>query len=284
MQHFCYSPARLRIVTGIIMIGVMIPFRHILITGASSGIGAALALHYARKFKDDLFLSIGGRSPARLENVARQCRQYGSQVKESLIEVTDAKAMSNWINETNAVRPLDLVIANAGISGGTGGKGYEAWDQARLIFDVNLYGVLNTIEPAAKLMTTMGCGQIAIMSSLAGYRGWPGAPAYCASKAAVKVYGEALRGSLAPVIKVNIICPGFIRSPMTDANDFPMPFLLAPEKAAQIIARGIEKNHGRISFPLPLAFLAWFFSCLPDNIASSLARKAPEKSALKKSY
>ncbi len=255
--------------------------KHILITGASSGIGAALARHYSNTLGKKLILTLSGRNQGRLEKIVEECSANGTEVYATLLDVTNRAAMSQWISKADNLRPLDLVIANAGISGGTGDSNHEEWDQARKIFGVNLTGVLNTVEPAAQLMTVRKDGQIAIMSSLAGYRGWPGAPAYCASKAAIRVYGEALRSNLRNKnIKVNVICPGFIKSPMTDANNFAMPFKIPAEKAAKIIASGIEKDRGRIAFPLPMAFMAWLISSLPDKLAEIVTSKSPGKSSL----
>jgi short-subunit dehydrogenase len=129
---------------------------------------------------------------------------------------------------------------------------------------------------------TGNIGQIAIISSLAGYRGWPTAPAYSASKGAVRFYGEALRGSLRNTgIEVNVICPGFVKSRMTDANDFHMPMIMSASNAAQIIAKGLEKNKGRISFPFLPHCIAWFVGILPDALAQKILAKAPAKPALK---
>lgn len=249
----------------------------ILITGGSSGIGAALAVQYAAQ---GVFLALSGRDVGRLEAVQAQCAALGAVVEVKQICVTDRTAMAAWIADVDVRHPLDLVIANAGISGGTGEDFFHGEDfhQARSIFDVNLMGVLNTIEPAIERMKIRGTGQIAIMSSLAGFRGWPGAPAYSASKGAVRFYGEALRGSLRRTgIKVNVICPGFVVSRMTDANDFPMPALMETDKAARIIVDGLNRNRGRICFPFSTAFVVWFLSVLPDCVAQFLQSGLPAK-------
>lgn len=121
-------------------------------------------------------------------------------------------------------------------------------------------------------------GQIALMSSLAGFRGWPGAPSYSASKGAVRFYGEALRGAVAHTgVKINVICPGFVRSRMTDQNDFPMPFFMEADKAACIIAKGLARNRGRIAFPWQMHFMSWFISILPDALAQKILKRFPEK-------
>ncbi len=254
-------------------------FRHVIITGASSGIGEALAYGYAQP---EVVLGLTGRCRERLDKVAEKCRKKGAQVETALIDVTDQDAMAAWLRSRDAELPIDLVIANAGISGGTGGsKVGEDPVQARQLFDVNLTGVLNTVDPALPGMIERGRGHIALMSSLAGFRGWPGAPAYCASKAAVKIYGEGLRGALAGTgVNVSVICPGFVRSRMSDANDFPMPFMVETDRAACTIMRGIEKNRGRIAFPFPAHFLSWLFGTMPNGIAQGLLKNMPSKSAL----
>lgn len=253
---------------------------HIVITGASSGIGAALALHYAGP---EVQLSLSGRNEARLREVASACKAKGARVSAQIVDVTDAAAMRAWLQDCDARAPVTLVIANAGISAGTQGVlTAEDPSQIRRVFDVNLKGVLNTIDPVLPLMQARGYGSIALMSSLAGFRGWPGAPAYCASKAAVKVYGEALRGALAGSgVRVHVICPGFVESRMTAVNDFSMPFLITAERAAKIIAKGIHHNHGRIAFPFWPYAMAWFVSVLPDALTHRLLLKTPRKKPIK---
>lgn len=250
--------------------------KHILITGASSGIGTALAQYYADA---GVHLYITGRNKDRLHEVKRKCESMGAVVNAQIINVTDEVKMADWVSQ---IPQLNLVIANAGISGGTGGRlDGEPISEARRIMDVNLYGVLNTIEPAlAKMKSQDEGGQIALVSSLAGFRGWPSSPAYSASKGAVRFYGEALRGALRRTnIKVNVICPGFVTSRITDQNDFPMPLKMEANKAAGIIARGLSKNKGRICFPLPMHFMSWFIGVLPDALAQKLLAIAPAKSA-----
>ncbi|MGE5547044.1 MAG: SDR family NAD(P)-dependent oxidoreductase [Solirubrobacterales bacterium] len=246
----------------------------ILITGASSGLGEALALAYARP-GTTLFLS--GRDAGRLEAAAAACRQRGADARPRVLCVTDRADMEAWIAECDAVRPLDLVIANAGISAGTGGGG-ETAEQARAIFAVNVDGVKNTVWPAIAAMRRRRSGRIAIMSSLASFRGFPGAPAYCASKAAVRVWGEGLRGWLSREgITVSVICPGFVRSRMTAVNDFPMPFLMDADQAARIMVAGIAAGRGRIAFPRRLYALSWLAACLPDTVSDWIGRKLPSK-------
>ena len=251
--------------------------KNILITGASSGIGQALAELYAQP---GIFLAITGRDEERLNKAAEILREKGAEVEAALIDVADRGTMESWMKEIDRDHPLDLVIANAGISGGSGGYDHaEPVAQARKIFDVNLNGVLNTIEPVLDEMIRRGRGQIAIMSSLAAYRGWPGAPAYSASKGAVRFYGEALRGALKETgVQVNVICPGFIVSRMTAVNEFPMPFLMPTEKAAKLITRKLKQDQSRISFPMPTLAISWFISAIPDILAQKILTRLPEKS------
>ncbi len=253
-------------------------FSHVVVTGASGGIGAALALHYAQ---EGIVLSMTGRNPERLGETARQCRERGAQVHTGIIDVTNREGMETWLGGIDDANPVDIVIANSGISAGTGGILHgEDPGQVRRLFEVNVTGVLNTVEPLLPRMIARGKGHVALMSSLAAFRGWPGAPAYCASKAAVKVYGEGLRGALRKTgVRVHVICPGFVRSRMTDANDYPMPFLIGADKAARIIASGIERNKGRIAFPLPAHCAAWMFGAMPDFLAQAILKKSPAKKA-----
>ena len=253
--------------------------KSILITGATSGIGAALALTYAGPGRA---LALTGRHEGRLDAIAGQCRERGAEVATAMLDVTDGEALAGWIAARDQDQPLDLVIANAGISGGADAAGGgEGAGQARRIFAVNLDGVVNTVMPAITLMRARGRGQIALMSSLAGFRGFPGAPAYCASKAAVKAWGESLRGSLAgDGIAVSVICPGFVRSPMTDVNSFPMPLLMDTSRAAALIVRRLAANQGRIAFPWPMYLLAWLIGALPPRLTDRLLARMPEKARL----
>ncbi|MDD5587466.1 MAG: SDR family NAD(P)-dependent oxidoreductase [Alphaproteobacteria bacterium] len=248
--------------------------RHILITGASSGLGAALAEAYAAP---GILLSLQGRNPDRLNQVAEKAMRRGTRTTAAVLDVADAEAMKAWILACDNEQPLDLVVANAGISAGTG-SGEETEEQARAIFDVNLIGVLNTLHPILPRMIVRKQGQIAIMSSLAGFRGFAGAPAYCASKAAVRVYGEALRGDIRHRnVKINVICPGFVKTPMTDVNRFPMPFLMTPERAAQIIKKGLAKNRARIAFPWQMYALVRLFTALPSGMLDAVTARMPRK-------
>ena len=248
--------------------------RSILITGASSGIGAALAKAYAAP---GIHLALNGRDPVRLGAVGALCRAAGAEVEEAVIDVTDRAAMESWLLALDERQPLDLIIANAGISAGTA-AGWERPEQARAIFAVNLEGTFNTVLPLLPAMGGRAHGQIALTSSLASFRGFPGAPAYCASKAAVRIWGEALRGDLWDAgIRVTVICPGYVISPMTAGNQFPMPMLMEAGRAANIMKRGLAKGCARIAFPWPLYFGVWLLGLLPPGLTDTLLRQLPKK-------
>ena len=252
--------------------------KSIVITGGSSGIGAALAGAYAAP---GVFLALTGRNPERLEQVAERCRAAGAEVVTAVVDVRDSEGFAEWLAAQDRARPLELAIANAGISAGTGSFG-ETAEQVREILSVNVDGVVNTALAAAELMRPRRRGQIAIMSSLAAFRGFPGAPAYCGSKAAVRVWGEALRGMLhSEGLGVTVICPGYVKSRMTAVNDFPMPFLMEAERAAGIIRRGLAANKARIVFPRRLFAAVWLLGLLPPGWTDPLLRRLPEKPAAK---
>ncbi|HYE49468.1 MAG TPA: SDR family NAD(P)-dependent oxidoreductase [Azospirillaceae bacterium] len=246
----------------------------ILITGASSGIGEALALEYAAP---GTALLLTGRDSARLEAVAAACRAKGAETAAAAIDVCDRDALAAWVLARDAERPVDLVVANAGISAGTG-QGTESEEQARRIFAVNVDGVLNTVHPLIPRMRERRRGQVALMSSLASFRGFPGAPAYCGSKAAVRVYGEALRTEMRPHgVGVSVICPGYVRSRMTAVNRFPMPFLMDADRAARIVRRGLAADRARIAFPWPTYVSAWLLGVLPPGLTDPLLARTPRK-------
>lgn len=244
--------------------------QHILITGASSGIGEALALHYA---VPGIGLALIGRDRERLAAVTDACRARGARVENAAIDVTDRAGLKDWLERIDTARAVDLVIANAGVSTGRGALG-EDETAIRRVLATNVDGVLNTVLPLLPRMMARHQGQIALMSSLAAFRGLPTGPSYSASKAAVKALGEAWRLKLAPDgIRVSVICPGFVTTRMTARNNFRMPFLMSAEQAAAIIARGLARNHGRIAFPWPIAALAWLTGALPWRASDALLRR-----------
>ncbi|HTR17690.1 MAG TPA: SDR family NAD(P)-dependent oxidoreductase [Acetobacteraceae bacterium] len=238
--------------------------RSVLITGASSGIGRALALAYAAP---GTVLHLGGRDAARLAESEAACRARGATVRSACIDVTDRAATQAWIA---AAGRLDIAIANAGISAGTGQAGPEESEQVRAIFATNLDGMLNTALPALAAMRRQPPGadgvrgRLAVVASIAGFLPAPGAPAYCASKAAADLWavGTATTARREGV-RVTSVCPGYIRTPMTARNRFPMPGLMDADRAAALIVRGIAAGRERVVFPWWLALLARFGGALP---------------------
>lgn len=242
----------------------------VLITGASSGLGAALAKGYAAP---GMRLVLFGRDTVRLETVAETTRALGATVEMAAVDVTDQAAMAAAVAAADEAGPLDLVIANAGVAPG-GAEGADAAAKGRRILAVNLDGVLNTVDPIRPRMAARGAGQIALMSSLAGFRGFPGMGPYAASKAAVRIYGEAIRAELRPRgVRVSVICPGFVRTPMTDGARFPMPMLMEVEDAAAAIRRGLTRDRPLIAFPWPIHAGTRFLAALPAAWADALVRR-----------
>lgn len=247
----------------------------ILITGASSGIGRALALSYAG---DGVLLGLIGRDFARLSEIAKECEVKGALVKAVSIDVTDKEKMATFITQFHKSRPVDLIIANAGISKGVLAGDGDADTVEEKVMAVNFQGVMNTIKPIIPLMQARKRGQIALMSSLASYRGYAGSAAYCASKAAVRIYGQALRVELEPDnVKVNVICPGFVQSRITAANNFKMPMLMESPKAARIIKKGLSRNISIIGFPFLMHLGAWFLGALPTGLVEIFMDHVPRK-------
>jgi len=248
--------------------------QNILITGASSGIGEALAIYYAKNGAKHLFLS--GRNRERLQNVAEKCRALGAEVKADAVDVTDKAQMKQWVEECNQIAPFNLVFANAGVS-----TGAETCEHIYHTFNTNVFGVLNTIMPAVDVYQKRLDNSpkiVVLTASIAGYHGLPSCPSYSASKACIKAYGEALREDLKKDgIQVNVVCPGFVRSRITDKNTCPMPFLMEADKAAEIIARKIDKNVGLIAFPFVMRLGVYLLSILPNCISGFIYGKLPHK-------
>ncbi len=245
----------------------------VLITGASKGIGKALALDYAAAGAGVVVM---GRDEARLEAVAEACRALGIEAQAMAVDVEDTAGMKEAILSADAKRPLDIVIANAGSGGrdalaGTMGEGDAA---TATLVEVNLRGVLNTIRPIVPAMVARRRGRIGIVSSLAGLRGLPDSPVYSATKAAARVYGEALRPLLRPHgITVSVILPGYVDTEMSRSLPFAKPMLISPEAMARKIRRGMERGKPRIVAPVPVGLAMQALSLLPTTIADALLER-----------
>lgn len=236
----------------------------ILVTGASSGIGAALAKEAATRPGAKLVLV--ARNETRLAETAAACRALGAEVCTEICDVTRREEIRRIIERH---RPK-IVIANAGVA-----TGEETEENARRTFETNIGGVVNTVFPAIDCRAE----KIVIVSSMTAYHGMASCPSYAASKAAVKAWGAGLRGFLAPKgIAVVTVCPGFVRSGITDKNTFKMPFFMESDEAAHIIWRGIDRNRPLVSFPWPMRFAAWLGSILPERLAQKIYSRLPAKS------
>jgi NAD(P)-dependent dehydrogenase (short-subunit alcohol dehydrogenase family) len=249
-------------------------FGSVLLTGASSGIGRALAEACAAP---NVTLHLSGRNAARLEATATACRTRGAMVLTQVVDVRDAAVMARWIAQS---RPLDLVIANAGIAPGIAPGKAETEPETRAVFAINLDGVLNTVLPAIELLSVQPPGpdglrgRIAVIASIAAFVPSPVSPAYSASKAGVDTWTVAS----APAarrrgIALTSICPGFIQSPMTEQFSFRMPGLMSADRAAQIILQGIAAGRVRVAFPWWMAMGARVGGLLPPRWVAAFTER-----------
>ena len=242
--------------------------RVIVITGASSGLGEGLAEAYAAP---GVTLLLTGRNEERLHRVVEACQAKGATVVPALVDVSDREAMDRMLTDFDRETPIDLLIANAGIGHGTGKYLMERAEQTYELSMINVTGVSNTVMPVINRMAARGRGQIALMASVAGFAPITQSPSYAATKAYVKHWGEALRGRLKPFgVEVTTICPGYVKSAMTDANNFRMPFLMERDRAIDIMKRGMEAGQVRIAFPWQVTWSVGFLSTLPSFIAARL--------------
>jgi short-subunit dehydrogenase len=233
------------------------------ITGASSGIGEALALYYAER---GARLGLIGRNQPRLQDVAARCRAAGaSEVEFGVIDVRARAELHAWIANFDGKSRIDLLIAGAGIVGGVASPGTpESAEVSRDIFATNVLGAVNAIDAVLPGMLRRGSGQIAVVSSLAGFVSLPDLPSYSASKTAILKYALSLRDVLGGRgIRVNVACPGFVDTPMAGQLAGYKPFLVAAPAAAEAIARGLARDQRIIAFPFPLAWLTRLAVFLP---------------------
>jgi hypothetical protein len=243
----------------------------VFITGASSGLGAALARHYGEQ---GAILGLCGRRAKALEEVAS-----GLNAHCYIADVRNAQAMQEAAQSfIRAAGAPDIVIACAGISVGTLTEEKEDLAVFEAIMDANVTGLVHTFHPFISAMKARGTGILCGISSVAGIRGLPGGGAYSASKAAARVYLESLRLELKSTgISVVSVLPGYIGTPMTEVNPYPMPFKLSAENAAQRIARLIEKRCAESVIPWQMAIVAMLLRYMPRAIYDRLFEKAPRK-------
>jgi short-subunit dehydrogenase len=238
--------------------------RTVVITGASSGIGRSLALEYAAP---EIVIGLVGRDAGRLEKVAADCRARGAEVVIGAIDVRDRAALAGWLGDFHSRHPVDLLVANAGVLVRMPGGEIEPADDAFSLMQINVLGVLNTVQPMIPLMRERHRGQLALVASVAAFTPLPHSPSYSASKAAVLNYGLSLRAALARHgIRVSVICCGFVETPMIADIKDPKPFNTTPEKAAARIRQGLAQDRAVIMFPLLFALMSRLDGLLPDRV------------------
>ena len=249
----------------------------VFITGASSGIGSALARHYARQ---GAALGLVARRTDRLAELAAELNIAGAaSVFTYPLDVTDADALQAAGDDfmMHAGSP-DVVIANAGVSSGTLTEHREDLAAIRRILDINVYGLATTFAPFIPAMRQRGTGRLVGIASVAGIRGLPGAEAYSASKAAAIAYLESLRVELrSSGVRVVTIAPGYIDTPMTEHNPYPMPFKLPVDEAARRFASAIERGSSYNVIPWQMGIVAKVLRLLPNWLYDRLFAKAPHK-------
>ncbi|MEO8486045.1 MAG: SDR family oxidoreductase [Betaproteobacteria bacterium] len=246
----------------------------VFLTGASSGLGEALAAHYAKR---GATLGLVARRGAELERVARHLAP--ATVATYAADVRDADAMAAAGRDFIAKHGMpDLVIANAGVSRGTLADHAEDLAAFRAVFDTNVAGIVHTFHPFLAPMRAARHGTLVGIASVAGFRGLPGAGAYSASKAAAITLLESLRVELrGSGVSVVTIAPGYVATPMTARNPYRMPFLMAPDRAAASIARAIRRRKRFVVLPWPMAIVGRLLRMLPRSVYDRAFAKAPRK-------
>jgi short-subunit dehydrogenase len=237
----------------------------VVITGASSGIGEALARHYAAK-------------GAVLGLISRRRVEVGNGASYPL-DVTDEGALAAAARDfISRFGVPDLVVANAGISSGTSGVDGEDLSKLKAILAVNVAGLAATFAAFAPAMREAGRGTLAGIASVAGFRGLAGNGAYCASKSAAITWMESLRAELyGSGVSVVCVCPGYIDTPMTRVNRFRMPFLISADEAARRIARAIDNKRRLAVIPWQMALVAVALRAMPGWLYDRIASRAPRK-------
>ncbi|MBN3769122.1 SDR family oxidoreductase [Burkholderia sp. Se-20378] len=243
--------------------------RHIVITGASGGIGRALAIAYAAP---GVVLGLVGRDIQRLGACAETCRARGAQVVTAQVDVRDAKAMHAWLWQFDDSYSIDLLIANAGVASTlNSADDWEELDRMTAVVDTNFYGAMHAVLPVVARMRKRRSGHIALVSSIAAIRGMAISPAYCASKAALKAYGDSVRPLLArDGINLAIVMPGFVKTAMSDVFPGDKPFMWSADKAADHIRRKLAARRPEIAFPGLLALGMRLLTLLPARLGDAI--------------
>jgi len=242
------------------------------ITGASSGIGRALAV----KFANEGWIVAAS---ARRENLLQELNQENENIYSFPLDVTNIdQCKTVFANIVEKFKNIEISIFGTGIHDPKSEKKFNL-DKIRKIMEVNYFGTMNSINSVYDYYNDKKSGQISIISSVAGYRGLPAAGAYCASKSALTSFAESLQFEMKRKnVRVSLVSPGFIKTPMTDQNDFPMPFIKSPEFAAEQIYLGLIKKSGfEIHFPKVFTYFLKFLRILPNSIYFKLLEMGYKK-------
>ncbi len=241
----------------------------VVVTGASCGIGRALALELASRGYQ---VGLVARRQRELDDLAHRIASCGGRAQAAVADVGDRQALHAAIQlVADALGPIDVMVANAGIGIPTRLDPLNVTD-VEDTFRVNVLGVVYSIAAVLPTMLDRGWGQLVAVSSMASFRGLPGESAYCASKAAVNLYMEGLRIALRNRgIAVTTICPGFVATTITPMDSAATPFEISPQAAARKIARAIDRRtSGVVQFPWPMAVLMSLIRHLPDSLVAHL--------------
>ena len=242
------------------------------ITGASSGIGRALALKFA---KEGWIVA----ASARRENLLEELNKINANIKSFPLDVTDIiQCKIVFENIIEKLGDIEISIFGTGIHDPKSEKKFNL-EKIREIMEVNYFGTINSINSVYNYYNDKKSGQISIISSVAGYRGLPAAGAYCASKSALTSFAESLHFEMKRKnVRVSLVSPGFIKTPMTDQNDFPMPMIKSPEFAAEEIYNGLtKKKNFEIHFPKIFTYFLKFLRILPNSIYFKIVEKGMKK-------
>jgi short-subunit dehydrogenase len=253
----------------------------VFITGASSGIGEALAHEYAKRYKNDnTIIGLAARRSEHLQNLQAMLKEkFNVECVIYALDVRDHNSLNAAAADFMQLYGTpDTVIASAGVSSGTLTEHQQDIPAFQAVMDINVLGLVHTFQPFIKAMREAGKGQLVGIASVAGIRGLPGAGAYSASKAAAIAYLESLRVEmLHHNIAVTTIAPGYIRTPMTDINTYRMPFLMDADIAAAKFVNAIENRRRFVVIPWQMGWVARLMRFIPPMLWDYLAKNAPHK-------
>ena len=244
-------------------------YQNIIITGASNGLGMALASRYAAP---GVYLGLIGRNNERTNEIASLCRDKGAAVESVSLDIRDREGLRKWITTFDDSHPVDLVIASAGVMYSPK-SGHLIEQKATIdeIMDVNFTGVIDTVIPLLERMGERKKGSVAVISSLSAYHGIPTFPAYSASKAAVKTYFEAIRGLYARQgVYISIVCPSYVDTSMTAPLKLNKLLMMGLDTAVDRIQKGIARRKPLINFPWYHSLVLWLLRLLPERLGDRI--------------